>query len=127
MRQPKRFFVYIMSNGPRSATIYTGMTGNLERRVWQHKSHKIPGFTSRYNLTRLVYCEMFAYPDAAIMREKEIKGWRREKKLGLIRSTNPEWNDLAADWGNLYKPVGREIPRPAGKSAGLRDDAGSVR
>ena len=114
MRRPKRFYVYIMSNGPRSATLYTGITRNLARRVWQHKNHLIPGFTSRYNLTRLIYCETFAYPGAAIMREKEIKGWRREKKLRLIQSMNPQWNDLAADWENLYKPDGSEIPRPAG-------------
>jgi len=125
MRPPKQFFVYVMSNGPRSASLYTGITGNLTRRVWQHKNHLIHGFTSRYNLTRLIYYEAFAYPDAAIEREKEIKGWRREKKLRLIQSMNPRWDDLAKDWQGVYKPDGREIPRPAGKSAGLRDDASS--
>jgi hypothetical protein len=87
----------------------------------------MPGFTSRYNLTRLVYYERFVYPDAAISREKEIKGWRRSKKIKLIESMNPRWEDLAKDWGNVYKPTSRadrrEIPRPAGESAGLRDDA----
>jgi len=123
MRPPKQSFVYIMSNGPRSASLYTGITGNIMRRVWQHKNHLIPGFTSRYNLTRLVYYEAFSYPDAAIARENEIKGWRREKKLKLIQSINPQWNDLAEHWQNLYKPAaGREVPRPAGESAGLRDD-----
>jgi putative endonuclease len=114
MRPPKHFFVYIMSNGPRSASIYTGITSNLSRRVWEHKNHLTPGFTSRYNLTRLVYYETFVYPDTAIAREKEIKGWRREKKLRLIQSMNPQWNDLAKDWQNLYKPhPGCEIPRSA--------------
>jgi putative endonuclease len=80
MRPPKQFFVYIMTNGPKSAVLYTGITGNLTRRVWQHKNKLTPGFTSRYNLTRLVYYECFVYPDATINREKEIKGWRRSKE-----------------------------------------------
>src|ERR1051326_8051053 len=80
----KYFFVYIMSNSPKSAVFYTGITGDLRRRVWQHKNKLSPGFTSRYNLTRLVYYESFIYPDAAIAREKEIKGWRRSKKIALI-------------------------------------------
>ena len=122
MRSPRQFFVYIMSNGPRSATHYTGITGNLAHRVWQHKNHLVTGFTSRYNLTRLVYYEMFFHPALAIAREKEIKGWRREKKLKLIQAMNPQWNDLAAGWEERYKPDGCEIPRPAGNSAGLRDD-----
>ncbi len=127
MRQSKHFFIYIMTNGPKDAVLYTGVTGSLTRRVWQHKNKLIPGFTSRYNLTRLVYYEQFFYPDAAIAREKEIKGWRRSKKIYLIESMNPRWEDLAKDWGNVYKPEPaadeREIPRPAGESAGLRDDA----
>jgi len=104
MRKPKLFYVYIMTNGPKAAILYTGITGNLSRRVWQHKNKLLPGFTSRYNLTRLVYYERFFYPDAAIDREKEIKGWRRSKKLKLIEAMNPAWNDLASEWQNLYKP-----------------------
>jgi len=126
MRPPKQFFVYIMTNAPKPAVLYTGITGNLPRRVWQHKNKLTPGFTSRYNLTRLVYYEPFFYPDAAINREKEIKSWRRSKKIKLIESMNPRWDDLAKDWGNEYKPAAadqREIPRPAGENAGLRDDA----
>jgi len=88
MRPPKQFFVYIMTNGPRSAVLYTGVTGQLVRRVWQHKQKRVPGFTSRYNLTRLVYYERFCYPDAAIAREKEIKSWRRSKKIQLIEAMN---------------------------------------
>jgi putative endonuclease len=127
MRKPKLFFVYIMTNNPRSAVLYTGITGDLRHRVWQHKNKVGTGFTSRYDLAILVYYEAFHYPDAAIAREKEIKGWRREKKIKLINSMNPKWDDLARDWQNLYKPaasVPREIPRPAGESAGHRDDAG---
>jgi putative endonuclease len=126
MRPPKQFFVYIMTNGPKTAVLYTGITGDLTRRVWQHKNKRTPSFTSRYNLTQLVYYERFVYPDAAIDREKEIKGWRRSKKIKLIESLNPPWKDLAKDWGNEYKPAAadeREIPRPAGENAGLRDDA----
>jgi putative endonuclease len=100
----KRYFVYIMTNGPKSAVLYTGITGDLVRRVWQHKNNLAPGFTSRYNLKQLVYYEEFVYPDASIRREKEIKGWRRSKKIELINSVNPEWKDLAKDWQSLYKP-----------------------
>jgi putative endonuclease len=84
------------------------MTGYLLRRVFQHKHKLLPGFTCHYNLTRLVYYEMFAYPGDAIAREKEIKGWRRSKKIALIESVNPQWNDLAAEWENIYKPVNRK-------------------
>ena len=112
MRKPKHFYVYIMTNNPRSHVLYTGITGDLPRRVHEHKSKLTPGFTSRYNLTRLVYCEMFAYPGDAIQREKEIKGWVRSKKIKLIESNNPNWHDLAADWENLYKPVDRRQADP---------------
>jgi putative endonuclease len=122
MQKPKQFFVYIMTNNPRSAVLYTGITGDLRHRIWQHKNKRTPSFTSRYNLTCLVHYETFYYPDAAIAREKEIKGWRREKKMKLINSMNPKWDDLARDWQSLYKPeatVRGEIPRPAGENAGL--------
>jgi putative endonuclease len=101
----KQFFVYTMTNGPKSAVLYTGITGDLVRRVWQHKNKLAPGFTSRYNLTQLVYYEQFVYPDAAIRREKEIKGWRRSKKIALIDSMSPSWEDLARDWQSLHKPA----------------------
>jgi putative endonuclease len=104
MREPKAFHVYIMTNRPRSHVLYTGITGKLARRVFQHKNKLVPGFTSRYNLTRLVYYERFVYPDAAIAREKEIKGWRRSKKICLIESMNPYWQDLAESWTDVYKP-----------------------
>jgi putative endonuclease len=100
----RRFFVYIMTNRPRSHVLYVGMTGNLPHRVFQHKNKLVPGFTSRYNLARLVYYEEFVYPDAAINREKEIKGWRRSKKIGLIEALNPQWHDLADSWTQMYKP-----------------------
>ena len=74
-----------------------------------------------------MYYEQFCYPNAAINREKEIKGWRRSKKIRLVESMHPRWEDLAKDWQNLYKPGADrnrwEIPRPAGENAGRRDDA----
>jgi putative endonuclease len=116
-----------MTNRPRSHVLYTGVTGDLSRRVFEHKKKLVPGFTSRYNLTRLAYHECFFCPDAAIDREKEIKGWRRSKKIKLIESMNPHWDDLAERWSEIYMPPvsgnPREIPRPAGENAGLRDDA----
>ena len=89
-----RFYVYILAtrkNGP----IYVGVTNNLSRRVHEHKSHQIHGFTARYNIERLVYAE--AYPTAveAISREKALKRWRRAWKVQLIEKDNPEWDDLA--------------------------------
>ena len=104
MPKNRRFFVYLMTNGPRSHTLYPGITGNLPHRVFQHKHKLVPGFTSRYNLHRLVYYEEFVYPDAAILREKEIKGWRPSKKIHLIESMNPHWHDLAESWEAVYKP-----------------------
>ena len=120
MPTPKQFFVYIMTNNPKSAVLYTGVTGNLPRRVWEHKNKRIPGFTSCYNLTQLVYYERFVYPDAAIGREKEVKGWRRSKKIKLIESMNPRWEDLARDWQNMYKP------EAAGRGRSLRLRSGQA-
>jgi putative endonuclease len=127
MRPAKQFYIYIMSSRQRSHVLYAGITSNLTCRVWEHKNKINSGFTSRYNVTRLVYYECFFCPDAAINREKEIKGWRRSKKIKLIESMNPHWHDLAEHWSEIYKPdhagATREIPRPAGENAGLRDDA----
>jgi len=115
MQKAKTFYVYIMTNRPRSHVLYTGITGNLLRRVFEHKTKIIPGFTSRYNLTRLAYYESFTCPDDAIDREEEIKGWRRNKKIRLIESLNPHWYDLAERWADVYKPHGtpRGFPRTA--------------
>jgi putative endonuclease len=79
-------------------TLYTGMTNNLERRLYEHRHKLTPGFTTRYNVTKLVYFEVFSRPGDAIAREKEIKGWRRSKKIDLIEAGNPEWRDLAEGW-----------------------------
>jgi putative endonuclease len=82
----------------RSKTLYTGITNNLERRVYEHKQKLIPGFTSKYNITKLVYHEETNDVSVAIAREKQIKGWLRAKKIALIELENPEWKDLSLDW-----------------------------
>ena len=89
-------FVNIMTN--QSGTLYTGVTNNLERRVSEHKNSLIEGSTKKYKINRLVYYEETNDILAAIEREKQIKGWRREKKIALIGSINPEWKDLSEDW-----------------------------
>ena len=93
----KLSYVYMMGSASRRA-LYTGITAFLFQRVFEHKQDLIEGFTSKYKCHRLVYFETFADVRAAIAREKEIKGWRREKKNKLVESMNPGWKDLAADW-----------------------------
>ena len=97
----KNYYVYIMSG--HNQRLYVGVTNDLERRVQQHKSKLISGFTNRYNLTRLVYYESFSDVGDAIAREKHIKGWTRVKKINLIEAVNPGWHDLAG---------GMELPLP---------------
>jgi putative endonuclease len=92
----KQYYVYIMSS--RSGTLYTGVTNDLARRVYEHKNKLIPGFTAKYNITKLVYFETTEDVRTAIAREKQIKGWLRVKKVALIESVNPSWDDLSADW-----------------------------
>ena len=94
--RPKPYFVYIMAS--RSRTLYTGVTNDLERRVYEHKRKLIDGFTSRYNIERLVFFEATEDVLSAIAREKEIKGWTRAKKIALIEGSNPTWEDLSAQW-----------------------------
>ncbi len=89
-------FVYIMTNN--SGTLYTGVTSDLERRVAEHKASLLDGFTKKYRINRLVYYEGVSSINDAIAREKQVKSWRRSKKIDLIVSINPRWKDLAADW-----------------------------
>jgi len=89
----KQYYVYIMTNSSR--TLYTGVTDDLVRRIYEHKEKLIKGFTQKYNITRLVYYEITSDVRAAIQREKQIKGWLRKKKTALIESVNPEWKDLS--------------------------------
>ena len=78
--------------------MYVGVTNNLERRMYEHKNKLINGFTKKYNINKLVYFEETSDVNSAIIREKEIKKWRREKKDNLVLSSNPEWNDLSEEW-----------------------------
>jgi putative endonuclease len=97
MRDEYIYYVYMMQSPSRRA-LYIGMTSNLRKRVWQHKNHIREGFSDDYNCTRLVYWESYDDVVLAINREKQLKRWRREKKLWLIERKNSRWQDLAADW-----------------------------
>jgi putative endonuclease len=92
----KSYWIYIMTGN--SNSLYTGVTNDLERRVYEHKNDLIKGFTSRYALHKLVYFEETSDIKAAIEREKQIKGWTRKKKIDLINSMNPNWDDLSKGW-----------------------------
>jgi putative endonuclease len=81
----------------KSKTLYAGVTNDLKKRVYEHKQKLIPGFTSKYNINKLVYYEVTPDVRVAIGREKQIKGWLRSKKIDLIESVNPEWRDLSFD------------------------------
>ena len=100
------YYVYIMSN--KSRTLYIGMTGDLLQRVGQHKQKSIPGFTSKYNITQLVWFEEFNDVQQAIEGEKKLKGWLRTKKIALIEHTNPTWADLSESW---FKKYTQEAPQ----------------
>ncbi len=91
------YYIYIASNW-NNKVIYTGVTNNLERRIYEHKNGMAEGFTKRYNISKLVYFDFTPDVKAAIAREKQIKGWTREKKNILIESINPKWADLAEEW-----------------------------
>ena len=88
------YCVYILTN-KRNTVLYTGVTNDLHRRIWEHKEKQVNGFTKKYNITKLVYLEETDEIEAAIVREKQIKGWLRRKKLDLIESSNPRWDDLS--------------------------------
>jgi len=89
-------YVYIMAS--RSRTLYVGVTNNVARRVLEHKSRPLGAFCTQYNITRLVFVEEADGPSAAIEREKQIKSWRRARKIELIESFNPGWEDLSEGW-----------------------------
>ncbi len=89
----KYYFVYILTN-PGITVLYTGITNDLKRRVYEHRNKVVPGFTAKYNVKKLVYYEVYDDPQYAIAREKQIKSGSRKKKLDLISSFNPDWRDL---------------------------------
>ena len=88
----KHFFVYMLA-ARKGGPIYVGVTSDLPKRIFEHRSHAVPGFTARYNVDRLVWFEPHDAAEAAILREKRIKRWRREWKIALIETDNPEWRD----------------------------------
>ena len=92
----RQYSVYILTN--KSGTLYVGVTNNLERRMFEHKNSLNEGFTKKYETNRLMYYESFSDIHEAIYREKQIKGWRRDKKIALIEEDNPTWQDLSEDW-----------------------------
>jgi putative endonuclease len=115
----KDFFVYMMTNRTRGV-LYTGVTNDLQRRVWEHGNGTVKGFTKQYKLDRLVYYENYGDIRDAITREKEIKGWRREKKNDLVRALNPTWEDLGS------KLFNRELrgPTPSARLGMTTKDSG---
>ena len=97
---PRRFWVYILASKTR--VLYIGVTNELQRRVWEHRKGDVSGFTAKYNVKRLIYYEEHATAHAAISREKQLKRWRREKKVRLIEQMNPRWLDFC---GRLVQPA----------------------
>ena len=91
----RQYYIYILAS--KSRTLYVGVTNDLERRIYEHRTGHC-SFTSKYRVRRLVYFEVTGNSMAAIAREKQIKAWRREKRLALISANNPAWDDLAAEW-----------------------------
>ena len=90
----RQYYVYIATNS-RNTVLYTGITNDVERRIYEHKNKLAKGFTSKYNINKLVYFEEFNDPEEAISAEKKIKGWLRQKKIDLIKGANPEFRDLS--------------------------------
>jgi putative endonuclease len=105
MREEKRYYMYIMAS--RSLTLYTGVTGDIFHRTLQHKAGEVEGFMKKYHINRLVYYETFKYVNNALNREKQVKAWTRAKRVALIKTMNPTWQDLAEGWG---EPTKLQIP-----------------
>jgi len=93
----KLYYVYLLTNW-NDEVMYVGVTNNLARRIYEHKNKLVEGFTKKYNITKLVYYEQTRDVNSAIAREKQIKGWRREKKNALVLANNPVWKDLSLEW-----------------------------
>ncbi|MBC2651846.1 GIY-YIG nuclease family protein [Novosphingobium flavum] len=98
MRDERQPCVYIRASQPRG-TLYIGVTSNLLKRLWQHRNGDTPGFTARHRVHHLVRFELFGDMERAILREKQLKRWHRQWKIGLIESDNPDWHDLVPGLG----------------------------
>ena len=94
----KQYYVYILAS-KRNGTLYIGVTSDLRRRIYEHKNKLLPGFTSKYNVSKLVYVEAYDHPEDAIFREKRLKKWNRVWKIDLIEEKNPDWTDLYDEVG----------------------------
>lgn len=105
------FWVYILTS--RTGTFYIGITGYIGDRIMQHKMDSIEGFTKKYKVHRLVYYETYDHVLTAIRREKQLKGWRRAKKIALIEKLNPRWLDLAENWGREMRFRGQSLKENA--------------
>ena len=112
----KTFSVYIMAS--RSGTLYIGVTSDLARRVYEHKHRLVPGFTSKYRVSRLVYCEHTDDIGAAIDREKQLKRWSRQKKITLVERVNPKWVDLSVEKTNKSRLAARDPSASVGMTNG---------
>ena len=113
----RTYWIYILAS--RSRNLYVGVTNDLQRRMIEHRQGLVPGFTSRYKIFRLVHWEQFADIRDAIAREKEIKGWRREKKIWLIERDNPTWQDFAENFAPVKSRSLTAVPTNRGR---VRDD-----
>ena len=102
------YSVYIMAS--KSRVLYIGMTNNMDRRVFEHKSDLVDGFSKQYRCHRLVYFESYDRVQNAIAREKQLKRWNRAKKVFLIERLNPTWEDLSAEWGKPIEPLKQQVP-----------------
>ncbi len=96
------YYVYLLTN--RSGTLYTGVTNDIQRRMYEHKNKLVKGFTKRYNIDMLVYYEVTSDIGEGLTREKQIKAWRRSKRISLIESANPQWRDLSEGWYSSPPP-----------------------
>jgi putative endonuclease len=94
----RQYYVYIL--GSHRGTLYTGVTNDLMRRMYEHQHKLVDGFTKKYNVSKLLYYEMTTDVESAIAREKQIKGWVRSKKVNFIESVNPYWEDLSQTWSD---------------------------
>lgn len=115
-----KYWVYIVASV--SGTLYAGMTGDLFQRIMQHKAGEIDGFAKKYKCDRLVYYEAYDNVHKTINREKQIKSWRREKKVVLIEKMNPRWQDLAAHWGREMLFRGQSMTQADEKKTKTRKD-----
>jgi putative endonuclease len=112
-----QYYVYLLTN--RSRMLYTGVTNDLQRRICEHKQKLVPGYTSKYNIRILVYYEVTSDVRAAIAREKQVKGWFRAKRIAVIESVNPKWEDLSAGW-YPGQDSSRSLPRARHQDPSLR-------